>query len=553
MITIICQRTSRHYQVPQGSTLRDVERVIGHTSAYPTLAAYVNNRIREMHFRIYEPSTIEFIDISSYSGLRVYQRTISLILQRAAEEVFPNNQLYVRHSLGLGGLYCELEGVSTLSSEELTPLYEKMREIVDANTPIVSSRVVTSQACELYAQRGYYDKVQLLKTRPRLYAQIYHLDDSVGYFYGVLAASTSDVPIFAIEPCYKGFALLLPSRENPGQVARACSDNMFEVFDEYQRWVDIMKLPTVGSLNERVLAGDSNELIRIAEALHERLLSDMADAIVDASKSRGSRLVLLSGPSSSGKTTTSKRLGVHLKVLGFTPVLISMDDYFVNRDQTPLDKHGNYDFESLGAVDVEQFNIDIKRLFSGESVDIPRYDFISGKRQWHEHPLTLSDDAILIVEGIHALNPLLTPHIEESLKFKIYASCITTMSMDSINRISTTDNRLLRRLIRDYRTRGCSAQTTLSRWASVRRGEERHIFPYQKYADLVFNTSLLYEISVLRSHLEPILREVNDTEREYDNARRLLKFLDNFTPIDPKEIPSTSLLREFIGGSGFSY
>lgn len=536
-----------------GSTLSQVESIIRHQTPYPTLAAYVNNRIREMHFRLYEPSTIRFLDISSYGGFRVYQRTLSFVLQRAAEELFAGQTLHIRQSLGLGGLYCEVEGVEAFTSEQAALLSGKMREIVERNLPITDERVATSKACEIYEKRGYHDKVQLLKTRPRLYTQIYHLDGCVGYLYGALAPSTGYVPIFEIEPCCRGFALLLPSKETPEVVVKARSDKMFDLFNDYQRWVDVLGLPTVGCLNDRVLSGDSAEIIRIAEALHEKLLSRMADAIVEASNRRGARLILLSGPSSSGKTTTSKRLGIHLKVMGFSPVLISMDDYFVNRDQTPRDKDGNYDFEALEAVDVEQFNADVKSLFAGESVDIPRYDFISGTRQWHEKPLTLDDDAVLIVEGIHALNPGLTPHIDEALKFKIYASCITTMSMDSTNRISTTDNRLLRRLTRDFRTRGCSAQMTLERWASVRRGEELHIFPYQGEADFIFNTSLLYEISVLRSYVEPILREVSDTQAEYDNARRLLKFLDNFTPISIEEIPSTSIIREFIGGSGFSY
>ncbi len=506
-----------------------------------------------MHFRIYEPSTIRFVDLTSYSGFRVYQRTISFVLQRAAEEIFAGNTLHIRHSLGLGGLYCEVDNYQSFREEHLAPLRDKMREIVAKDLPITYRRIATNQACCIYQQRGYHDKVQLLLTRPRLYTLMYHLEDSVGYLYGALAPSTGYVPTFEIEPCYNGFALLLPSRNEPCTTLKNSGDNLFGVFNEYQHWVNTLGVATVGSLNERVIAGDSNELIRIAEALHEKRLSHMADAIEHAFKTEGSRLVLLSGPSSSGKTTTAKRVGIHLKVLGLNPVLISMDDYFVNRDQTPKDEDGNYDFEALGAVDVEQFNIDVKRLFNGESVDIPRYDFISGTRKWHDKPLTLDKDAILIVEGIHALNPGLTPHIEESLKFKVYASCITSMSMDSTNRISTTDNRLLRRLTRDYRTRGCNAQTTLERWASVRRGEERNIFPYQKYADFVFNTSLFYEISVLKSCVEPILREVNNTKPEYENARRLLKFLDNFLPIDPTEIPSTSLLREFIGGSSFSY
>ncbi len=328
---------------------------------------------------------------------------------------------------------------------------------------------------------------------------------------------------------------------------------MSDIFREYQRWVNIMGVPTVGDVNSKVLAGDAGGMIKLAEAFHERKLAEMADAILEANAVRGVRTVLISGPSSSGKTTSAKRLGIHLGVLGLKPVLISLDDYFVEREKTPRDENGDYDYEALEAIDLKLFNDHLRRLMQGESVDIPRYDFITGKRQWHRTPLTLDERSILIVEGIHGLNPRLTPSIPDRHKFRIYVSCFTSVAMDNMSRIATTDNRLLRRLTRDYTQRGADALATLGRWPSVRRGEERHIFPYQENADVMFNSSLFYEISVLRSFAEPILREVPDTVPEYDEARRMLKFLDNFIPIAPDEIPPTSVLREFIGGSSFTY
>ena len=351
-----------------------------------------------------------------------------------------------------------------------------------------------------------------------------------------------------------GFFIALPLRTDPTRLHQSVhQEKMFDVFHQYQSWVEIMGVPTVGQLNSKVLAGDASELIKIAEAFHENKLAQVAGCVAEANRERGVRLVLISGPSSSGKTTFAKRLGVQLRVLGLNPVLISLDDYFVDREKTPRDENGEYDYEALEAIDLEQFNDHLKRLERGESVDIPRYDFISGTRQWHDNPLQLDERSVLIVEGIHGLNPALTPGVPESRKFKIYVSCFTSVALDNVSRIATSDNRLLRRLTRDYRTRGNDALSTLARWESVRRGEEKHIFPYQENADVMFNSSLFYEISVLRRFAEPILREVPDTVPEYGEAKRMLKFLDNFIPISPEEIPPTSLLREFIGGSSFKY
>ena len=553
-LPVICENAGRTIEVAMGTTLLEVERQLRLDGPHPFLAAYVNNRIKELNYRIYKPVTVRFIDITSFEGIRVYQRTISFILQKAVRELFPDRTLYIRHSLGASGFYCEISGFGPIPAEHLDAIKARMRGIIDRNLPIQGVKMLTDTARKIYEGFGMADKIALLDSRPRLYSKIYTIDSLPGYFYGALTPSTGYTPQFDLHPYYNGFFIALPLRTDPTRLQQSVHQaKMFDVFHQYQSWVEIMGVPTVGQLNSKVLAGDASELIKIAEAFHENKLAQVAGCVAEANRERGVRLVLISGPSSSGKTTFAKRLGVQLRVLGLNPVLISLDDYFVDREKTPRDEKGEYDYEALEAIDLEQFNDHLKRLERGESVDIPRYDFISGTRQWHDNPLQLDERSVLIVEGIHGLNPALTPGVPESRKFKIYVSCFTSVALDNVSRIATSDNRLLRRLTRDYRTRGNDALSTLARWESVRRGEEKHIFPYQENADVMFNSSLFYEISVLRRFAEPILREVPDTVPEYGEAKRMLKFLDNFIPISPEEIPPTSLLREFIGGSSFKY
>lgn len=553
-LPVICENAGRTIEVAMGTTLLEVERQLRLDGPHPFLAAYVNNRIKELNYRIYKPVTVRFIDITSFEGIRVYQRTISFILQKAVRELFPDRTLYIRHSLGASGFYCEISGFGPIPAEHLDAIKARMRGIIDRNLPIQGVKMLTDTARKIYEGFGMTDKIALLDSRPRLYSKIYTIDSLPGYFYGALTPSTGYTPQFDLHSYYNGFFIALPLRTDPTRLHQSVhQEKMFDVFHQYQSWVEIMGVPTVGQLNSKVLAGDASELIKIAEAFHENKLAQVAGCVAEANRERGVRLVLISGPSSSGKTTFAKRLGVQLRVLGLNPVLISLDDYFVDREKTPRDENGEYDYEALEAIDLEQFNDHLKRLERGESVDIPRYDFISGTRQWHDNPLQLDERSVLIVEGIHGLNPALTPGVPESRKFKIYVSCFTSVALDNVSRIATSDNRLLRRLTRDYRTRGNDALSTLARWESVRRGEEKHIFPYQENADVMFNSSLFYEISVLRRFAEPILREVPDTVSEYGEAKRMLKFLDNFIPISPEEIPPTSLLREFIGGSSFKY
>ena len=553
IIKVICENLGIEVDVPMGTPLLEVAKRLT-PGRYPFLAAFVNNRLKELNYKIYAPVTIRFVDITSFAGIRVYQRTAWFLLQKAVRDLYPGQTLHIRHSMGQSGFYCEIDGIDEFTADDAARLQGRMRELAVRNLPITRERMLTSEVRARYAEEGFTDKVALLDTRPRLYSQLYTLGDTVGYFYGSLAPSTGYVTLFDIQPYYNGFYLALPLRTAPDTLHKNVQqEKMFGIFQEYQSWVTLMGVPTIGAVNARTLAGDAGGMIKLAEAFHERKFAWVADTIYEAAVSRGIRMVLISGPSSSGKTTSAKRLGIELGVLGLRPVMISLDDYFVDREKTPKDANGDYDYEALEAIDLELFNDHLRRLIRGESVDIPRYDFITGRRMQHDNPLTLDERSILLIEGIHGLNPRLTPSIPDSQKFRIYISCFTSVAMDNRSRIATTDNRLLRRLTRDYRQRGADAVSTLSRWASVRRGEEKHIFPYQENADVMLNSSLFYEISVLRPFAEKILREVPDTVPEYDEARRMLKFLDNFIPIPPDEIPPTSILREFIGGSSFKY
>lgn len=538
--------------VDWGTTLSDIIKMLPRAER-PYLAAYVNNNIRELNYRIFEPVSVRFIDITHFEGIRVYQRTLFFTMQKAIHDIFPGRRFRIPHSVSKG-FYCEIEGLEEVSQIDVDRIKARMDDLIAQNIPIARNKVLTEEAKEVYSRLGLYDKITLLDTRPKLYVTLYSLADIVGYFYGVLALSTSYLTSYDIKPYYKGMYIAVPKRTDPDQLeVMIHQEKMFDIFTEYKEWVDVMGVPNIGSLNTRILAGEASDLIKVAEAFHEKKLASIADAIYDANRKRGARLILISGPSSSGKTTFAKRLGIQMRILGLNPVLISLDDYFLDREQTPRDENGEYDYETIDALDLKTFNDNLETLFEGRSVEIPRYDFISGKRQWHESPLQLDDRSVLVVEGIHGLNPRLTEKLDESHKFKIYISAFTSIMMDDLNRIPTTDNRLIRRIVRDNENRGSDAASTLRRWASVRSGEEKYIFPYQENADVMFNSSLFYELPVLRKFVEPLLHKVPDTVPEYGEARRLLSFLDNFLSIEPDEIPPTSLLREFIGGSSFKY
>ena len=542
------------YSVPFGTSLANIVEMLGIKTTRRPITAYVDNRIRSLGYRIFKPHQIEFLDITHFAGYRVYERTLFLILHKAVTELFEGCRLSVKHSVSKG-YYCEIIGRQNLFPSDIIAIKRRADEIIASDTRIIKERLPRAEAEALYTSLGYDDKLALMQTRPHLYETVYRLDNTVGYFYGPLAPSTGYIEQYDIRPYDgEGFYIAMPRRTRPDELeVMVPQEKMFDVFSEYTDWVNIMGVPNVGSLNAHILQNQMGELIKIGEAFHEKNFARMADMIAEVNTRHGAKLVLIAGPSSSGKTTTSKRLGIQLRVLGLQPVLISLDDYFVERDKTPLDENGEYDFEAFDAIDRATFNDHLKRLYAGESVDIPRYDFITGKREWHSEPLCLNERSVLVVEGIHALNPELTTSIPDDKKFKIYASALTSVAMDNLSRIRTTDNRLIRRIVRDCYTRGNDATATLQRWQSVRRGEEKHIFPYQEYADVMFNSVLFYELTILKRYVEPMLHTVPDTVPEYAEAQRLLEFLDNFVSAAPDEVPLNSILREFIGGSSFKY
>ena len=554
-VKIYCENTNSHLFVQQGTSLMQVAEMLSiPTHPYaPLLACYVNNRLRELNFKIYTPLTLRFIDITHFEGMRVYQRTLFFILYKAVHDLYPERILHIKHAVAKG-FYCEIEGMEDISDEELGRVRNRMQDIINQNIPIVRNRITFDEAIEILKKNRLDDKLSLLETRPHLYVSIYNMADVVGYFYGVLAISTGYIHMFDIHKYYKGFRIATPQRTDPSHIEEEVPQNkMFEVFNKYNRWVEIIGVANIGALNEKILDHKGGNLLRIAESLHEKSVGYIADRIAERHKQGKAKIVLISGPSSSGKTTFAKRLGIQLSIWGLDPVLISLDDYFIDREKTPRDENGEYDFEALEAIDVPMFNDHLNRLIHGEEIDMPRYNFISGKREFLGRKLKMKNNSVLVIEGIHGLNPKLTPQIEADMKFKIYVSALTSISIDNLNRVATTDNRLIRRIVRDYRTRGNNATDTLRRWESVRRGEDKHIFPNQEQADMIFNSSLFYELAVLKDYVRPLLREVPDTTHEFGEARRLLKFLDLFTAMDGKEIPPTSILRDFIGGSAFEY
>lgn len=552
-VKIICENAGCDLHVNMGSSLLDILSMLNLKSEYPYLAAYVNNELKELRYKIFEPVSIRYIDITHFEGIRVYQRTLFFTMSKAVHDVFPGKTFRIKHAVSKG-FYSEIEGLENITAQDVDSIKNRVKELIAQNVPIVRERILTAEAEEIYGRIGYPDKLALLHTRPRLYSTLYHLADIVGYMFGAMAVSTGYIHLFDIRKYYQGIYISVPKRTNPHKLeGMVPQEKMFDIFREYKDWVNIIGVSNIGSLNHKILDGKSSELIKIAEAFHEKKLASIADTIHSEHQTRGAKLVLISGPSSSGKTTFAKRLGIQLRIFGLDPVLISLDDYFVERDKTPRDEKGEYDYESLHALDLDTFNDNLTTLFNGGSVDVPRYDFITGKREYYETPLQLNDKSVLVIEGIHGLNPELTKDIDNKYIFKVYISALTSISLDDLSRIATTDNRLLRRIVRDYYNRGSDATATLKRWGSVRKGEDMHIFPYQENADVMFNSSLFYEISVLRPFIEPLLHEVPDNVPEYGEAKRLLKFLENFIPIASLEIPPTSILREFIGGSSFKY
>ncbi len=553
-VTIKCLNSGETLVGARGSTLEEIAKSFKIELEYPILGAIVNNELRGLSHEVFYPKTVRFIDITHPDGMRMYIRSLSFLLLAAVNELLPEANLRIEHSVSKG-IYCEIDNYDKETSVDLAvELLAIMREFVNKSIPIEQMNLETDVVEKLFRSVGYDDKADLIKHRGHNYSSYYQLDNHIGLFYGLMVPNTSYLQTFDLNKYYNGLLLRIPQSSNPTEVEELIlQPQLFDIFREFSHWGKVLKVTKINQLNQLIQDNDrkSDTLIKVTEALHEKKIAEIADIIYE--KKERPKLVLISGPSSSGKTTFSKRLSIQLLVLGINPFTLSLDNYFVNRKETPLDENGDYDFETIDALDLDLFNEHLKALLNGEEVEIPKFSFETGERFYDGEKLKMEQDDILIVEGIHGLNPLLTKSIDDNMKFKIYVSALTSISIDSHTRMPTTDNRLIRRMVRDYKYRKYSAQDTISRWASVRRGEDKHIFPYQENADIMFNTALLYELAVLKPFIEPILLEVQPNQEEYIEATRLLMFFSYVKPMDSSNIPPTSILREFLGGSSFSY
>ncbi len=549
-VQIHIKNNGRTIEVPMGAQLEEVYQLSGLQMEHGPISAHVNNKVEGMHYRVYKQKEVEFLDITSASGSRAYTRTLFFVLCKVAHELFDRCKVAIDIPVS-NGYYVNLNIGRPVTLDDVGAIRRRMQEVVAAALPIHRHETTTEEAIQLFDSLHNRSKVKLLKSTGRLFTTYYDIDGYVDYYYGSLLTNTSQLYLFGVEKYYDGLLLRLPSREHPNELGEMThQDKMFGIFKEHHQWQDILGLRTVGDLNDVIQQGHYSTLIQISEALQEKKIAQIADEIA---RRKSTRLVLIAGPSSSGKTTTCKRLSVQLAVNGIKPVGISLDDYFLDRDKTPRDEKGDYDFENLHALNLPLLNEQLTALFKGEEVELPRYDFPTGTSQKSGKKLRLGENEILVVEGIHALNPELTSEIPSDQIFRVYASALTTILLDNHNYIPTTDNRLLRRIIRDHKYRAVSAQETIRRWPSVRAGENKWIFPFQENADAMFNTAMLFELAVIKRQAEPLLEEVPENCPEYAEAYRLRKFLSYIRPIPEDQIPPTSLLREFLGGSSFKY
>lgn len=550
VIQIRCKNNKKSQKVEIGSTLFDIFSAFDLKMTHGPVSARVNNKVEGMHYRVYNSKDVEFLDMTSSSGSRAYTRTLFFVLCKAVQDIYPATDVVIDIPVS-NGFYVDIRLGRPVVDEDVNIIRRRMQEIIDARMPIRRFTVPTEEAVALFQEKGDVEKVKLLKTSGSIYTTYYKIGDYVDYYYGTLLTNTSQLYLFGLEKYYDGMLLRIPSLKNPdvlGEMTR--QDKMFEIFKEHHRWQSILGIRTVGDFNQAIDANHATDIINISEALQEKKIAKIAEEIASR---KGVKLVLLAGPSSSGKTTSCKRLSIQLAVNGLKPLQISLDDYFVDREKTPKDASGEYDYESIYALDLDLINEQFNALFRGEEVELPKYDFQSGKSKKSGNKLKMNDNNVLVVEGIHALNPELTAHIPQEHIFRVYASALTTILLDNHNYIPTTDNRLLRRIIRDNKYRGVSAQETIHRWPSVRAGENKWIFPFQENADAMLNTAMLYELAVIKTQAEPLLQQVPENCEEYAEAYRLLKFLKYFKGIPYNNLPPTSLLREFLGGSSFHY
>ena len=550
VIQIRCKNNKKTQIFPKGSTLSEIFRGFQLEMPYGPVNAKVNNQVVDMDFTVYRNKDVEFLDVSSASGNRAYTRTLFFVLCKAVHDLFPGGSVVIDIPVS-NGYFCDLDIGRPVTEEDVEQLRSLMERIIGEGHEIRRHECPTEEAIRIFEERGTSSKAKLLRTTGRLYTTYYDLDGYADYYYGSLMTNTNQLYLFGLEKYYDGILLRIPSRSDPSKLGELIrQDKMFGIFQEHHRWQRILGVTTVGDFNEAVAAGYSSEIITVSEALQEKKIAHIAEVIAER---KDVRMVLIAGPSSSGKTTTCKRLSVQLVCNGLHPVMISLDDYFLDRDKTPLDETGDYDFESLYALNIPLLNDQLNALLRGDEVELPKYNFQAGKSERSGKKMRLKNNEILVIEGIHALNPELTAQVPDGQKFRVYASALTTILLDRHNYIPTTDNRLLRRIIRDAKYRGVTAEETIRRWPSVRAGEQKWIFPFQENADEMFNTAMIYELAVIKQQAEQLLEQVPQSADAYSEAYRLQKFLRYIKAIPLSKLPPTSLLREFLGGSSFKY
>lgn len=551
-INITCENTQQDYEVELGTTLREVKKNVFPENHNHILGALVNNQLQDLQYVVMNPLRVNFIDVTTLDGYSIYSRSLIFVLYRAVNQLFPGKTFKAEYFIS-NGIFCRIENKEIhITPAIVRQLKDKMQEIIHNDIPITREEIPTEEAVHIFRKKGLKDKAELMATRGKLYTSLYYLDDLPDYFYGTLAPSTGCLPVFDLIPYKDGMLLVLPERTQPGQILQVIpQDKLYQIFSENKQWGKILEVNDMGQLNKIVEEKFSGPMIKISEALHEKKISQIADKI--KARQKKIKVILIAGPSSSGKTTFGKRLAIQLMVNGIKPVNLSLDNYFVNREETPRDEKGEYDYESIDALDIATFSDNVQRLIQGEEIEIPKFSFETGQRYYDGEKIRISKNNVIIVEGIHGLNPKLTHLLPPESLFKIFVSALTSISIDNHNLINPADNRLIRRIVRDYKYRNYSALETLKRWESVLLGEQKHIVPYQEEADAMFNSALIYELGALKIQAEPLLREVTQQHPEHSKALRLLKFFSYIRALPTREIPPTSIIREFLGGSSFKY
>lgn len=551
-IYITCENTHQDYEIEMGTTLRDAKKIIFPENHNHILGALINNQLQDLQYVIMTSLRVNFIDVTTLDGYSIYSRSLIFVLYKAVTELFPKKTLRAEYFIS-NGIFCRIVNKDIIVTPEVVEqIKAKMQEIIANDYPIMREEIPTDEAVRIFRKRGLKDKADLMETRGKLYTSLFYLNDLPDYFYGTLAPSTGCLKTFGLQPYKDGMLLQLPDRLQPSQVLPVIpQDKLYQVFSEYKRWGKILEVTDIGHLNKVVEQKHSGPMIKISEALHEKKISQIADKI--KARQKKVKVILIAGPSSSGKTTFGKRLAIQLMVNGIKPINLSLDNYFVDRELTPRDEKGEYDYECIDALDIATFTDNMQRLMNGEEVEIPKFSFETGQRYYDGEKFKISKNNVIIVEGIHGLNPKLTQLLPQESLFKIFVSALTSIAIDNHNLINPTDNRLLRRMVRDYKYRNYSALDTLKRWESVLLGEQKHIVPYQEEADAMFNSALIYELGALKTQAEPLLREVTQQHPEHSKALRLLKFFSYIRAVPTREVPPTSIIREFLGGSSFKY